>query len=123
MSGGGSARTGGSSVTRLSVGSVLHLVVLVALIKAKPTLYLKETAFHSKLVWLGKLIFVLMIRKKKRYSQPSDNLAQDSGQSPSAKSPPLAGTQPSAHLLVSFSPKIHRFVSACVSFPFLKNIK
>lgn len=97
--------------------------MLVALIKAKPTLYLMETAFHSELVWLGKLIFVPVIRKKKRYSQPSDNLAQDSGQPLSAKSPPLAGTQPSAHLLVRFSPNIHRFVSACMSFPFLKNIK
>lgn len=36
----------------------------------------EDCAFHSEWLWLGKLILVLMVRKRKRYSRPSDNLAQ-----------------------------------------------
>lgn len=85
----------------------------------------RDCAFHSEWLWLGKLILLLMLRKRKRYSQPSDNLAQGSRapDPPRNLAPPLAGTQDSAHLLVCPCPVIHRFVSACMSFPFFKKKK
>lgn len=75
----------------------------------------------SRAAMVDKLMFVLMTRKRKRYSQPSDNLAQDGWLPPSAQNPGSSiSWNPTLPTLVSLSPVIHRFVSACVSFPFLK---
>lgn len=60
---------------------------------------------------------VLMVRKRKRYGRPSDNLAQGSWLPSPLPRPGSAGTPDSAILLFC-SLRHRRFVSACVSLPF-----